>query len=147
RVQAGAARDGGAQGVPGAEPGGEALPPPQGPAGGGAGVLEEPRADSGAAVRAGVGLDGAGAYGEAGAEAPGGQAFVRAVPGGPTQPLADRAGHRGGVRDAEHRHRAGGHDHGAAPRSAHANPTAPPPTPGSTAQPSANLPTTARNMR
>src|SRR4051794_26877070 len=80
----------GAADLQGAEPGGAALPPPEGPAGGGPDVPEEPGSDRGPAVRPGVGADGAGADGTTGPARAEGGAAVRPLPGGPAEPGADR---------------------------------------------------------
>src|SRR3954452_13650953 len=82
----------GAADLQGAEPGGAAVPSPEGPAGGGADVPEEPGSDRRAAVRAGLGVDGAGVDGAAGASGTRGKAAVWDLPRGAPVPVADRPG-------------------------------------------------------
>src|SRR4051812_50160769 len=88
----------GAADLQGAEPGGAAVPPPEGPAGGGADVPEEPGSDRRAAVRAGLGVDGAGVDGAAGGGGdPGGGAVLGVTPrGAPAPPPPPPAGSPGG---------------------------------------------------
>src|SRR5512135_1678893 len=81
--------DEGVADVQGAEPGGASVPPPEGSAGGGPDVPEEPGADRGAALHPGLGVDGAGLDGAAGASRAEGSAAVRSVPRGSSQPGAD----------------------------------------------------------